>query len=141
MGARSSGHVAPRAGSGWVSDRVNRCTFPRTLRLLEADEFSSVFSYRRTVSGMHLHLHYKPNGLGHGRLGLIVPKKIEKTAVGRNFVRRRAREAFRLRQESLKGLDLVFRLRKTVGEGCDLRRELDELLGRICNVEVADRID
>jgi len=48
------------------------------------------------------------NGLAHSRLGLSVGKRIWKSAVRRNRVRRIFREAFRLSQHELPaGLDLV----------------------------------
>lgn len=48
------------------------------------------------------------NGLAHSRLGLSVGKRIWKSAVRRNRVRRVFREAFRLSQHELPpGLDLV----------------------------------
>jgi RNase P protein component len=48
--------------------------------------------------------------------GLIVPKKIVSTAVGRNRVKRLLRESFRLQQASLAGLDVVARLKAQVTE-------------------------
>jgi len=48
------------------------------------------------------------NDLGHSRLGLSVGKRIWKSAVRRNRVRRIFREAFRLGQHELpSGLDIV----------------------------------
>lgn len=50
----------------------------------------------------------RPNGLAHTRLGLSIGKRIWKSAVRRNYVRRVFREAFRLEQHALPpGLDLV----------------------------------
>ena len=50
----------------------------------------------------------RPNGLEHTRLGLSVGKRVWKSAVRRNRVRRVFREAFRLEQHDLPaGLDLV----------------------------------
>ena len=48
------------------------------------------------------------NGLDHSRLGLSVGKRIWKSAVRRNRVKRVFREAFRLAQHELpSGLDIV----------------------------------
>jgi len=48
------------------------------------------------------------NGLAHSRLGLSVGKRIWKSAVKRNYIRRVFREAFRLEQYSLPpGLDII----------------------------------
>ena len=49
-----------------------------------------------------------PNGLPHSRLGLSVGKRIWKSAVRRNRIRRVFREAFRVRYDALpRGYDLV----------------------------------
>jgi ribonuclease P protein component len=80
----------------------------------ETDEFSSVFRFRcvRPVSGLDLLA--APNGLDYARLGLIVPKKIISTAVGRNRVKRLIRESFRLHQADLIGLDVVARIKSKI---------------------------
>ncbi len=54
-----------------------------------------------------------PNHLAYSRLGLIVAKKVERSAVKRNWVKRLLREVFRLNQqdERTKNLDWVIRLR------------------------------
>jgi ribonuclease P protein component len=57
-----------------------------------------------------------PNGLDSPRLGMIVPKKIIATAVGRNRVKRLIREAFRHHQSELAGLDVVARIRSIAVE-------------------------
>lgn len=72
--------------------------------------------HHRIVSGAHFQRAYKqgsrargdllivvavPNGLGHPRLGLSVGKRIWKSAVKRNRVRRIFRESFRLHQHEL----------------------------------------
>ncbi len=52
-----------------------------------------------------------PNGLGYGRLGMIVPKRLVVSAVKRNRIKRLIRECFRQRQSELAGLDIIARLR------------------------------
>ncbi len=70
------------------------------------------------------------NGLEHSRLGLSVGKRIWKSAVRRNRVRRIFREAFRLTQHELPaGLDVVLvpgkpRLEPRLGATCDDLRRL-----------------
>jgi ribonuclease P protein component len=49
----------------------------------------------------------KNNGLNLARLGLVVPKKHIYGAVERNRLKRIIRESFRLKQEKLKGNDMV----------------------------------
>lgn len=45
------------------------------------------------------------------RLGLAIPRKYVKTAVGRNRIKRLVRESFRLHQHAIAGMDLVLTLR------------------------------
>ncbi|MDE2366583.1 MAG: ribonuclease P protein component [Betaproteobacteria bacterium] len=85
--------------------------FPKTHRLHNPEEFSSVIRFRCSTSSERLQVFAKPNGLAQPRLGLIVAGKIERLAVGRNRVKRVLREVFRARQQELAGLDVVVRLR------------------------------
>jgi ribonuclease P protein component len=80
----------------------------------KTDEFSSVFRFRCVRSIPGLDLLAAPNGLNYPRLGLIVPKKIISTAVGRNRVKRLIRESFRLNQADLAGLDVVARIKSKI---------------------------
>ncbi|GHT89859.1 ribonuclease P protein component [Betaproteobacteria bacterium] len=89
--------------------------FPRQYRLTKTDEFSSVFGFRRVLRGKSFLLHYgesRPAGApaAHARLGVVIGKKFLRHAVGRNCVKRIAREAFRLVQSQLPPRDLVLRL-------------------------------
>ena len=90
--------------------------FGRTLKMRKTDEFSSVFRFRCVGGGPGLDVLAAPNGQDHARLGLIVPKKIIATAVGRNRIKRLLREAFRLNQAELAGLDVIARLKSRVSE-------------------------
>lgn len=86
-------------------------TFGWHKKLRKTDEFSSVFHFRCNRRGRLLDVSAGPNGIGIARLGLIVPKKIIPTAVGRNRVKRLLREWFRQNQENLPGLDIIARLK------------------------------
>ncbi len=55
---------------------------------------------------------YRSNDLGFARLGLIVSKKCEKRAVGRNRLKRLIRESFRKNQEFIVSLDIIVIARK-----------------------------
>ena len=111
--------------------------------MLQADEFSSVFSFRRAVAGEFFQVQFKPNGRGHPRLGMIVPKKTERLAVYRNFTKRIIRELFRTRCLEINGLDIVVRLRKPFrgDKLIQVRQELHELIGKVIDVAVVDRTD
>lgn len=104
----------------------------------ETDEFSSVFRFRCAHRGVCLELLAAPNGLDFPRLGMIVPKKILRTAVARNRVKRLLREWFRLRQDEMGGLDLVARLRGTAAES-QLAADFNAGLSR-CKSCVASRV-
>ena len=90
--------------------------FPKSHRLRQADEFSSVLRFRCSASGEFLQVFAKPNDLVHSRLGLIIAGKVERLAVNRNRAKRLLREIFRARQQELAGLDLVVRLRCRVSQ-------------------------
>lgn len=90
--------------------------FPKSHRLHQSEEFSSVIRFRCSARSEFLQVFAKPNNLVHSRLGLIVAGKIERLAVNRNRVKRLLREAFRARQQDLAGLDLVVRLRCRVAQ-------------------------
>jgi ribonuclease P protein component len=81
-------------------------------RLKKADEFSSVFIFRKVLHGSYLKIHYKPNALRHSRLGLIVSKRINKRANKRNYMKRLLRELFRQEQLAWDYYDIVVRVQK-----------------------------
>lgn len=103
----------------------------------ETDDFSSVFRFRCSYRGGALDVLAAPNGLDIARLGLIVPKKVIRTAVGRNRVKRLLREWFRLGQVDIAGLDIVARL-KTRGNERMLQSDFRAGLG-VCKTRVQTR--
>ncbi|MBL8486457.1 MAG: ribonuclease P protein component [Rhodocyclaceae bacterium] len=111
--------------------------FGRRLRLLQATEFSVVFSARRSLRGESFDLLFKPNGGSGPRLGLVIAKKFARRAVMRNLLKRLARESFRAAAAGLASADLVLRLRRPVAGPAGredrrrLRAEIDGLLARL----------
>ncbi len=93
-------------------------------KLRKTDDFSSVFRFKRVQRGAHLDILFRHNDLPYARLGLIVAKKILSRAVDRNRFRRVLREAFRLSQPELGGMDVVIRL-KAAGQDVDYRTQWD----------------
>ncbi len=57
-----------------------------------------------------------PNRLDHPRLGLAISRKVAKTAVARNRIKRAVRESFRTHQGRLDALDIVVLARPGVVE-------------------------
>lgn len=65
-------------------------------RLINADDFSSVFNFRKRFHTKFFTILYKPNHLHFSRFGFIVSKKINKRAVRRNYMRRVLRDNLRM---------------------------------------------
>lgn len=91
---------------------MHTLNFKKKFKLIKTDEFSSVFNFRKRIFAETLAFHYQPNAMGHARLGLVVGKKIAKSSVHRNYMRRVLREFFRLNQYGINELDLVIRVQK-----------------------------
>ena len=97
------------------SARVRRFTFPQSVRLRRRAEFLKVQERGQKIQAdcfLALVLpNQRPDGLT--RAGFTVSTKVG-NAVVRNRIRRRLRELFRTRRESLpKGLDMVLIARNT----------------------------
>jgi len=87
--------------------------FRKASKLLKTDEFSSVFNFKRRYTSEFLVIHYQPNNINRSRLGLVVGKKIAKSAVSRNYMRRLIRECFRTDEHiDVLCLDLIVRVQK-----------------------------
>lgn len=95
---------------------MSRFTFPRQVRLLNAGDYQSVFNdtSSKVFAGEFLLLARKQ--ATPARLGLIVSKKSDKRAVGRNRIKRVVRDSFRHHQELLNGLEIVFLARHGIRE-------------------------
>ncbi len=81
------------------------CLFPKGKRLLTRFDYDRVFKRSKKIHNTHfiLLVHYTTHSeeKQQHRLGLIVSKKVDKTAVGRNRIKRLVRESFRIRTELL----------------------------------------
>ena len=83
----------------------------RDQRITTKSEFSNVFAARQNVANSYVKLHYAP-ATGPARLGLAVAKRLTRTAVQRNRIRRQLNEAFRNQAHALHGLHIVATLRR-----------------------------
>ena len=91
--------------------------FSKQLRLLKSEQYQAVFSNTDIkTSSNYILLLARRNSLPYSRLGLIVPKKKIKHAVGRNRVKRLLRDSFRLNQYDINGLDIIALVRANFGE-------------------------
>jgi ribonuclease P protein component len=104
----------------------------RAFRLRANADVQRVRTRRRSWAHPLAILYTAPNELGHPRVAISVSRRIGK-AVVRNRVRRRIREAIRLRLAELKvGQDLLFIAREpsATAEWQALREAIDQLLRR-----------
>ena len=103
--------------------------FPRHVRLLNAGDYQSVFNdtSSKVFAGEFLLLARKRDD-DQTRLGLIVSKKTDKRAVGRNRIKRLVRDSFRHHKIPLSGLDIVFLARQGIKEldNANLHNRLDK---------------
>lgn len=82
--------------------------FPRPFRIRASADFARAYKDGSRARGDLLLVIARQNPYGFTRLGLSVGKRIWKSAVRRNRVRRLFREAFRLEHDELPpGMDLV----------------------------------
>ena len=104
--------VAPRAVRDCPCNPIDLCPaaqrFPVRARLTRPAEFQRVFTHcRYRISNPWITLLAVPNDKGHPRLGLAISRKVARTAVARNRIKRLCRESFRHRQSELAALDVV----------------------------------
>jgi ribonuclease P protein component len=93
-------------------------SFPKEVRLRRRSEFLKVQDKGFKITADCLLCLVLPNGRADGqtRLGLTVSTKVGPSVV-RNRIRRRLRELFRVRKDSLpRGLDMVFIARNSAAE-------------------------
>ena len=81
--------------------------FPRRARLTGRNAFADVFAQPVKSSDRYFTVLARPNALGYPRLGLAISRKVAKSAVARNRLKRIARESFRHQQAWLGALDCV----------------------------------
>ncbi len=87
---------------------MDRLRFQTHQHIKSTKHFDRVFREGSRARSNLMVVAVAANGLEHSRLGLSVGKRIWKSAVKRNYVRRVFREAFRLEQHALPpGLDMV----------------------------------
>lgn len=103
--------------------------FPREMRLLSSEEYNQVFKKPVRASAQGMVILACRNNLSEPRLGLVVPKKVLKRAVWRNRIKRLVRESFRLSQDTIPNVDLVFLARPGIGGLSN--RDISSILNRL----------
>lgn len=107
--------------------------YPRRRKLTGSALFDRAFKLGRRRTGKYFALHWVDAVDQVGRLGLIVPKRLTKTGVRRNEVKRLVRESFRHSSAMARPVHTVVRLLAMYppGERMAARLELKTLLGRL----------
>lgn len=107
--------------------------FPKKARLRKRSQFLAVGQVGRKIHTKNFLVLWRPNGLAISRLGITVTRRVA-NAVGRNRVKRRVREAFRLSQKSIPpGLDLVVVAKKEAQllDGLAVARQMDQAIAKL----------
>ena len=86
---------------------VSGACFSRRARLTGRQAFNGVFAQPVKSSDRYFTVLARPNDLPYPRLGLAISRKVAKSAVARNRLKRMVRESFRHHQQQLGGLDCV----------------------------------
>ncbi len=88
-------------------------SFDKSRRLLCAADYAFVFNQAtHKVAHRHYLVLARQSDAGRARLGLVIAKKNIRLATRRNRIKRVVRETFRLHQDTLDSLDIVFLARK-----------------------------
>jgi ribonuclease P protein component len=102
---------------------------PRSANLKKSSEFRVVYESGRRYDGAFMTAFVAPAGSPQHRLGITASRKVSRSAVGRNRVKRLLRESFRLSQTELKelrrGYDWVLNAKRSLLE-VKLNAPLDE---------------
>lgn len=100
--------------------------------MAEPADYQRVFSQCRfKVNDRYLTLLAVNNDLEFPRLGLAISRKVARSAVARNRIKRQIRETFRVQQASLDALDIVVLGRQ--GAALANKRELGAALEKLWN--------
>jgi len=92
---------------------MKRTFQPTVLKRKRTHGFRARMATANGAGSPHFTIIARNNNLSHPRLGLAVPKKQIKTAVGRNRFKRLSRESFRNHQHQLPNKDFVVIAKKS----------------------------
>ncbi len=110
------GEVSTRALNRSVGQRVirNGGRFPRAVRLLKHSDFDRVYKEGKRQFSSHMTVYYLAQAGSQPRMGLTIGRVLG-GAVERNRIKRRLREAVRLRRSRLNApVDVVINPKKSV---------------------------
>lgn len=107
--------------------------FPKKNRLISKADYDSTFKNAKKATKQSMVGLYKNNNLELARVGIIVSKRVAKSAVKRNIIRRIIRESFRSYKNRLQRLDIIIIARQSccVMTRPELREAIDKLWEKI----------
>lgn len=111
----------------------NSRTFPKTARVLRNSEFRRIYDTGVRLPGPLFVAFIKPRTEGEcARLGLTVPRAVG-GSVDRSRIKRRLREAFRVRRDQFGAFDIVLNPRKAVlkAEFTEIERAMERVASQI----------
>ena len=103
--------------------------------MLSGDDFAAVLKSRERSRSPHFSLQWRAGAATVSRLGLVLPKKLARTSVRRNLIKRQSRTLFRAWSEGrvtgvgcATACDVVLKITANVA-GIDRRAQFGELAG------------
>ena len=110
-------------------------------RLTGRNAYAPVFAFRCSAVGALFEVYGRPNGISRARFGVIVSKRVMRSAVSRNYCKRLAREVLRRERAVYCGLDIVVRARAALVRAMNARAQAEMrcLIRRVrskCDVRV-----
>ena len=118
--------AAPRAASVW---RSKLPLFSRAAAMLSGADFAAVLKSRERSRSAHFSLQWRAGAVAVSRLGLVLPKKLARTSVRRNLIKRQSRTLFRAWSVGrVTACDVVLKITANVA-GVDRRAQFGELSG------------
>jgi len=112
---------------------VAPATFPRAARLLTPRDFARLRGISRRVSTRHFTAEVAPSAHDGARLGLAVSRRVSKSAVRRNRIKRIARDSFRRHRQRLPAVDVlvIARTSAVLEDNRSLHAEFERLWDRV----------
>jgi len=110
-------------------DRKPNETFSTSSRIRKSEDFRVIYAKGKKVASDSFTLFILGQGIGQGRLGITITKKLGK-ATARNRVKRILREIFRKNKERIGNLDVVINARAGI-RGKTQRELAEEFLRHI----------
>lgn len=111
---------------------------PRAARLTRAADFAALGRDAAALGTRHFVARYRLSPSGHARMAQSVSKRVHKSAVQRNRIKRQIRTAFRLRREHMPALDMLVIARTTAAAADNrvLAADLAALLQRLAALKL-----